>query len=76
MISFLESDSFLKLAIFCCNVLVFWFWQHSIFATVLLIFWKNDSNYFCIAVGLFFLSDASVAFLVVQNLVFTVAVRV
>ena len=53
MISFLESNSVFKLAIFYCNVLVFWFWQHPIFATVLLIFSKYDSNFSCIAVSLF-----------------------
>ena len=54
MISFLESKLFFKLAIFCCNVFVFWFWQQPIIATVLLIFSKYDSNFSCIAVGLSF----------------------
>ena len=53
MISFLESNSFFKFAIFSCNVLVFWVWQHYILATVLLIFSKYYSNFSCIAVSLF-----------------------
>ena len=53
MTSSREINSFFKLAIFCCNVLVFWFWQYSIFSSVLLIFSKFYSNFSCSGVRLF-----------------------
>ena len=71
MISFLESNSVFKLAIFCCNVLVFWFWQHSIFSTVLVIF-PSMIQIFFVLLWAFFLSGVLVVFQIFQTLLFWV----
>ena len=75
MTSFLESNSFFKLGISSCKVLVFWFWQHSIFATVLLIF-SSMIQILLALLWAIFLSDVLVAFQIVQKLVFSVVLRV
>ena len=75
MTSFLESNSFFKLGISSCKVLVFWFWQHSIFATVLLIF-SSMIQILLALLWAIFLSEVLVAFQIVQKLVFSVVLRV